>query len=127
LICEPETRRFPSDQNVCGWVLEFSAMLVNTLYLTVLPLIRPTFVRNANALADRVGVITRRDSVEQVLTLYGERNLATEFFPDEVQAYVDALEATLPSLTGGHVIDYQTFQDPTNDGRVVVRVVQRVR
>jgi len=91
----------------------------NILYLTVLPLIRPVVVRNA--LAARLP-----GSVEQVLTLYPSKDFATEFYQDEVQFYIDALEANIPSLRGGHVVGYEIFMEPTRDGRVIVRVVQHV-
>jgi hypothetical protein len=100
-------------------------MPANILYLTVLPLIRPVVVRNA--LAARVNVVAARPgSVEQVITLFPDRNFATEFYPDEVQFYIDALDANIPALSGGHVVRYEIFMEPTNDGRVVVRVVQHV-
>jgi hypothetical protein len=105
-------------------MLEFSAMPANILYLTVLPLIRPTAVRNA--LAARVNVIARPGSVEQVLTLFPDRDFATEFYEDEVQFYIDALDANIPALSGGHVVRYEIFMERTNDGRVIVRVVQHV-
>ncbi len=99
-------------------------MPANILYLTVLPLILPSVVRNA--FTARFNVVPRSHSVEQVLTLFGDKNLATEFFPDEVQVYIDAFNANVPALIGGHVVGYDLFQEETNDGRVIVGVVQRV-
>jgi hypothetical protein len=73
-------------------------MPANILFLTVLPLIRPSAYRDASG---KFTVIPRSNSVEQVLTLYPERNFATEFYPDEVQFYIDALNANIDALRGG--------------------------
>ena len=64
--------------------------------------------------------------VEQFITLFPDRNFATEFYEDEVQFYIDAFKTSIPYLSGGHVTGYEIFQEPTDDGRVVVRVVQHV-
>jgi hypothetical protein len=103
-------------------VLKFSAMPSNDLYLVVLPLIHPIWNRLATGLAG----ISRPGSVEQVLTLFPDRDFATEFYPDEVQFYIDSFKANIAALSGGHVTGYQIFPEPTDDGRVVVKVVQHV-
>jgi hypothetical protein len=110
-------------------VLKFPAMPSNDLYLVVLPLIRlfPSApqVRHLPDLAGLKG-ITRPDSVQQFLTLFPDRNFATEFYEDEVQYYIDAFKANIAPLSGGHVTGYQIFPERTDDGRVVVKVVQHV-
>ena len=50
--------------------------MTNELYLTVLPIIH---------MGQAFGL------TEQVLTLFPDRNFATEFFPDEVEGYVATL------------------------------------
>ncbi len=88
----------------------------NELYLVVLPLIH---ISNTPYLGFGL--------TEQALTLLPDRKLATEFQPGEVQAYIDTFEARAKHLTGGHVTGYSVQQEPTSDGRVVVRVIQNVR
>jgi hypothetical protein len=101
----------------------------NDLYLVVLPLIRMyPHAPQVNRLADLAGIkgIARPDSVEQFLTLFPDRNFATEFYQDEVQFYIDAFKVNIARLSGGHVTGYQIFPETTDDGRVVVKVVQHV-
>jgi hypothetical protein len=93
----------------------------NELYLTVLPLVRMPRNRISGP-----GIVHLPGSVEQFITLFPDRNFATEFFPDEVQLYVDAFRSNITYLTGGHVTGYEFTLENTNDGRVVVRVVQHV-
>jgi hypothetical protein len=89
----------------------------NVLYLAVLPLVH---IRNR-----LVGYLTTGSTpAEQVLTLFPDKNFATEFFPDEVQFYIETFR--LHSPTGGHVLGYEFFEEPTDDGRLIVRVVQHV-
>jgi len=89
----------------------------NDLYLAVLPLIH----------------ISANPSLgfgltEQTLTLFPDKNWATEFFPDEVENYICTFEARASKyLTGGHVIGYEVHKEPTDSGRVIVRVTQNVR
>lgn len=107
----------------CRSMLKFTAMPVNELYLAVLPLMRmPTTM---NALAVRANVI-RHGAVEQVLTLFPDKSFATQFYPDEVEFYVVTFTSSELYLTGGHVLGYEVFKEPTEDGRVIVRVVQHV-
>jgi hypothetical protein len=81
----------------------------NELYFVVLPLIN-----------------LRSGLTEQTLTLLPGRDFATEFFPDEVEEYLTIFKNRIKHLTGGHVIGYDLHQEKTDDGRVVVRVVQNV-
>jgi hypothetical protein len=85
----------------------------NYLYLAVQPLIHLD--------DDFYGGTT-----EQVLTLYPDKNFATEFFPDEVDKYIALFQNRSKHLTGGHVKEYKIFQEKTLDGRVIVQVVQNV-
>ncbi len=64
---------------------------------------------------------------EQVLTLLPDRNFATEFFPDQVDDYIQVFQQGQASLTGGHVENYECVKEPTSDQRIVVKVTQRVR
>ena len=81
----------------------------NELFLAVLPLIH-----------------TSSGLTEQTLTLFPDRDFATEFFPDEVGGYIATFENRIKYLTGGHVTGYDIHQEQTEDGRVIVRVVQNV-
>jgi hypothetical protein len=87
-------------------------MSTNDLYLAVLPLIHmsePYFGRT-----------------EETLTLFPDRNFATEFFADEVEVYVTTFKNRIQYLIGGHSKNYEVFTENTSDGRVIVRVVQHV-
>jgi hypothetical protein len=112
--------------------------LRNVLYLAVLPIVRlPN--RSPLAFLDRVnkfgkfgsqgfGIEPADEPVEQVCTLFAIRELATEFFEDEVQTYVsDFLAIANKHLRGGHVIGYEHEIERTDDGRFVVRVIQNVK
>src|SRR5260370_12712078 len=87
-------------------------MLTNTLYLAVLPIIH-------------MGK-TDFGRTEEFITVLPERKLATEFFPDEVEGYVATFRNRLTYLTGGHVKKWEIHAEPTESGRVIVRVVQYV-
>ena len=86
-------------------------MATNDLFLTVLPLIH---------LGREFG------KTEETLTLFPDRNFATEFFPDEVEGYVTTFKNRIQYLIGGHSKNYEVFTENTDDGRVIVRVVQHV-
>jgi hypothetical protein len=89
----------------------------NTLYLAVQPLIHVT-----------LNQVMGYGLTEQTLTLYPDRNFATEFFPDEVDTYIEAFKWRADKyLTGGHVVSYDLSKEETNDGRIIVRVTQNVR
>jgi hypothetical protein len=63
---------------------------------------------------------------EQMLTLLPQRNFATQFFPDEVDTYIQVFENRRGHLVGGHVTGYKLEKVSTEDGRVVVKVTQDV-
>ena len=87
-------------------------MATNDLYLAVLPLIhlgQSNFGRT-----------------EETLTLFPDRNFATEFFPDEVESYLATFKNRIQYLVGGHSKSYDVFPENTDDGRVIVRVTQHV-
>jgi len=82
----------------------------NELYLTVLPLVH-----------------LDTGLTEQTLTLFPDRRLATEFFKDEVDLYINMFRSRANKyLVGGHVVAYEFQQEANGDGRVIVRVVQSV-
>lgn len=90
-------------------------MLSNELYLVVLPLVRTDPFWGASP-------------AEQYLTLFPDKNFATEFFKDEVDKYIKQFDAAAKErLVGGHVAGYEYHKEDTDDGRVRVRVVQNVR
>jgi hypothetical protein len=85
----------------------------NDLYIAVLPLIHlghPSY-----------------GLTEQVITLLPDRNLATSFFPDEVESYILMLKNRTKYLVGGHVTGYTFETEQAEQGRVVVRVIQDVQ
>jgi hypothetical protein len=85
----------------------------NELYLTVLPIIS----LSPNSYG----------KTEQILTLMGDKNLATEFFPDEVNNYVLIFKNRTKYLEGGHVTGYDFSLEEMESGRVIVRVTQNVK
>jgi hypothetical protein len=87
----------------------------NDLYLAVLPLIH---VSNNQVLGFGL--------TEETLTLFPDKNFATEFFADEVEGYINTFKHRTKYLTGGHVKDWSVFPEPQPNGRVIVRVVQHV-
>lgn len=87
----------------------------NELYLCVLPLIHVS-----------VNQALGFGLTEQVLTLMPERNFATEFFPDEVDGYIDVFKNREKYLTGGHVTGWDLRKEVIEGGRVIVRVTQHV-
>jgi hypothetical protein len=88
----------------------------NNLYLMILPLIHISVSPNLG-----FGL------TEQTLTLIPSKDWATQFFPDEVETYIATFENRAKLyLTGGHVKGYEIHPEPTDDGRVIVRVVQNV-
>ena len=84
-------------------------LLVNELYLTVLPLIH-----------------LNTGATEQVLTLTPDRTSATEFFPDEVDTYIGFFKNREQYLVGGHVTGYTLTKERTVQGLFVIRVTQNV-
>ena len=81
----------------------------NVLYLAVLPFIH-----------------LDTGATEQVLTMYPDKNFATEFFPDEVDNYIAMFARRTKYFTGGHVVSYDCQKEPSPSGRVRVRVSQNV-
>jgi hypothetical protein len=63
---------------------------------------------------------------DQILTLIGDRNLATEFFPDEVAPIELMFKNRTQYFSGGHVKGYEFSHETTESGRVVVKVLQNV-
>jgi hypothetical protein len=101
-------------------------MPTNRLYLAVLPIIHLTISTAPVLPFLRHGTVQVPQATEQVLTLFPDRNFATEFYPDEVEGYIKIFMQMARSLTGGHVSHYELIQQPTDDGRVVVMVEQHV-
>lgn len=88
----------------------------NDLYLTVLPMIHLTPTQ-----------LLGYGLTEQILTLLPGKDFATHFFPDEVEGYIETFTARADKyLTGGHVKGFELHKEETDDGRVIVRVVQNV-
>jgi hypothetical protein len=83
----------------------------NELYLAVLPMIR---------------MFDSPLPVEEFLTLYPDRNFATNFFPDEVDFFLNLIKRRSGNLTGGHVVRYEFSVEPTEDGRKIIKVIQIV-
>jgi hypothetical protein len=91
-------------------------MPANELYLAVLPLVHIS-----------LNQVLGYGLTEQTLTLFPDKNFATLFFPDEVENYIQAFKTRADKyLTGGHVIGYDLYKEPTDDNRVIVRVMQNV-
>jgi hypothetical protein len=84
-------------------------MRSNELYLQVLPIIH-------------LGT----GEAEQVLTTASSPDSATEFFPDQVGAYITMFNARQKYFSGGHVLSYELTQVPAQNGLVIVRVTQYV-
>lgn len=80
------------------------------LYLTVLPIIH-----------------LETGKTEQVLTLTADKNNASEFFPDEVDLYVNFFNSRKEYLVGGHVSGYTLEKVQSSRGLYFVRVTQHVR
>jgi len=84
----------------------------NELYVAVLPMISLS--------------PTSYGKTEQFMTLLGDKNLATEFSPDEVNNYVLIFKNRTKYLEGGHVTGYEFDLEETESGRVIIRVTQNV-
>jgi hypothetical protein len=90
-------------------------VITNELYLTVLPIIHFTEISYPSG------------RTEQVLTLFPEKDFATEFFKDEIENYLNILKSQLNRhLVGGHVKNYVFSTEETKDGRFIVKVIQNV-
>jgi hypothetical protein len=87
-------------------------MLINELYLAVLPIIH---------LTDRFGL------TEQVLTLFPDKTFATLFHPNEVDSYIMTFQNRADSyLRGPNVLKYEVLREPTATGMIIVKVIQHV-
>jgi len=87
-------------------------MANNELYFAVLPLIHIGI--------DRYGL------TEQALTLFPNRDQATEFFADEVDTFIGVFQRRIKYLVGGHVTGYDVKTETLANGRVIVKVIQQV-
>jgi hypothetical protein len=86
------------------------------LYLSVLPLVH---------ISDTP--FMRQGHTEQVLTLFPDKNFATEFYPEQVEGYVEVFRVNaLRHLVAGRVTGYEFHPEKTEDGLVIVRVTQNV-
>jgi hypothetical protein len=89
----------------------------NPLYLAVLPLVH---ISNNQVLGYGL--------TEETLTLFPDKNFATEFLETEVDNYIDAfIWRANKYLIGGRVVSYECAKEPIGDGKVIVRVTQNVR
>jgi hypothetical protein len=91
----------------------------NELYLAVLPIVHVS-----------INQVLGYGLTEQTLTLFPDKNFATEFFLDEVDSYIDAFNWRANKyLVGGHVVRYDCEKEEVEgrSGRVIVRVMQHVR
>jgi hypothetical protein len=84
----------------------------NELYLAALPVIH---------LSESFG------QTEEVLTLFPDKNFATEFSPESVDSFIATFKKRAKYLIGGNVVGYECFREPTETGNVIVRVAQDVR
>lgn len=84
-------------------------MRSNELYLQVLPIIH-------------LGT----GEAEQVLTTASSPESASEFFPDQVGAYINMFNNRSKYFSGGHVLSYELTQVPSRNGLVMVKVTQHV-
>jgi prepilin-type processing-associated H-X9-DG protein len=81
------------------------------LYLAVMPLVH-----------------VKTGLAEETLTLFPDKNFASEFFPEQVDDYINLFQLRANMyFVGGHVTGYEFHKEPTMDGRVIVRVTQNVR
>jgi hypothetical protein len=93
------------------------APTTNVLYLVVQPIVHIT-----------ENPILGYGLAEQIITLVADREHASVFFPDDVDAYITAFQWRAEKyFVGGHVTGWEFFKDDSGDGRVIVRVHQNVR
>jgi len=86
------------------------------LYLSVLPLVHITNTP-----------FTRQGLTEQTLTLFPSKDFATEFYPDQVDGYIELFKINaLTYLVGGRIKDYDFKKEMTEEGLVIVKVIQYV-
>ena len=82
--------------------------ITNDLYLAVLPLVHLT-----------PNQFFGYGLTEETVTLFPDRNFATHFFPDEVDAYIEAFKSRTQWQVGGHSKGYEFFKERTPEGRVI--------
>lgn len=84
------------------------------LYLAVIPLVHVTNTP-----------FTRQGLTEQALTLFPERNFATEFYPEQVDDYIELFKVNaLTYLMGGRITGYEFKKEKTEEGLFIVKVTQ---
>ncbi len=84
----------------------------NVLYIAILPIIH---------LSTNFGL------TDQIMTLFPDKKFATEFAANEVDNFIQIFKRRADDyLTGGHVNGYDFHKELTPDGRVIIKVVQRV-
>lgn len=85
------------------------------LYLAVLPLVHISNTPFAT-----------EGTTQQVLTLFPDKAFATDFYPDQVDYYIDLFRVRASTfLVGGHIKGYEFQRETTEEGLVVVKVVQQ--
>jgi hypothetical protein len=93
-------------------------MAENVLYLAVLPFLAiPKYGPWEIMVPDG----------QQIMTLVPDKTWATMFFPDEVDRYLNWWKGYAErGLTSAHVHGYDYLKENAPNGRVLVKVVQRV-
>ncbi len=87
------------------------------LYLAVIPLVH----------ISTDTPFMRQGLTEQVLTLFPSKDFATEFYPEQVQGYIDLFRSNASShLVGGRITGYDFVRENTEEGLVIVKVTQNV-
>jgi hypothetical protein len=87
------------------------------LYLAVIPLVH----------ISTDTPFLRQGMTEQVLTLFPSKDFATEFYPEQVQGYIDLFRSNaLSHLVGGRITGYDFVREETEEGLVIVKVIQNV-
>ena len=84
----------------------------NVLYISIMPIIH---------LSVNFGL------TEQILTLFPDRNFATEFLPEHVAGVLATFESRAKDHLSDNNISYTVHPENTGDGRVIVKVIQHVK
>ncbi len=88
----------------------------NELYLAVLPLVHIT-----------PNQFFGYGLTEEILTLFPNKEFATQFFLDEVDTYISLFQTRAEKyLSGGHVKEWRFLKLQSVEGRVIVKVMQIV-
>jgi|HubBroStandDraft_2_1064218.scaffolds.fasta_scaffold304929_2 hypothetical protein len=89
--------------------------MANVLYLAVLPIVHISNTPSGFGLT------------EQVLTLFPDKDLATEFTAGQVDGYMELFKVrSLTYLVGGEITGYEFEKMVLENGRVIVKVTQNV-